>query len=254
MDLAARWRQEANRLRSLEAVGQAATLEAAASELEEANRNRALTVLSLSEAAAESGGNSEDHLGRLLREGTIPNAGEPYSPRIRRCDLPRKPGFRHQDVPRRCRADNFSGADRPSCRELRHGRPRWLEGKIHWSYSAGERGRNRVRAYEDAKTGILHLEFYEPAPDEAKPKRKALSLGHRDRERAKQQADELAAKFGRAEQELSGDITLRALFDIYGREVTPQKGERSQRYDRGGRGDVPPFLRSRAKGNEPQPT
>jgi integrase len=106
-------------------------------------------------------------------------------------------------------------------------------GKIHWSYSAGERGRNRVRAYEDAKTGVLHLEFYEPVPGEAKPKRKALSLGHRDRERAKQQADELAAKFGRAEQQLSGDITLRELFDIYGREVTPQKSERSQRHDHG---------------------
>ncbi len=34
-----------------------------------------------------------DHLGRLVRDGTIPNAGEPYAPRIRRCDLPRKPGF-----------------------------------------------------------------------------------------------------------------------------------------------------------------
>lgn len=106
-------------------------------------------------------------------------------------------------------------------------------GKIHWSYSAGERGRNRVRAYEDAKTGILHVEFYATDPGEAKPKRKALSLGHRDRERAKQRADELAAKFGRVAERLSGEITLRELFDIYGREVTPQKSERSQRHDHG---------------------
>ena len=106
-------------------------------------------------------------------------------------------------------------------------------GKNHWSYSAGERGRNRVRAYEDAKSGILHVEFYEPVPGQAKPKRKALSLGHRDREKGKQQADELAAKFGSTEPELSREITLRELFDVYGREVTPQKGERQQSHDRG---------------------
>lgn len=105
-------------------------------------------------------------------------------------------------------------------------------GKKHWSYSTGERGRNRVRAYEDAKTGILHLEFYEDVPGRSKPKRKALSLGHRDREKAKQRADALAAKFGSAEPTLSRDVTLRELFDIYGREVTPQKGERQRKHDK----------------------
>ncbi len=41
--------------------------------------------------AAEQSGYSPDHIGRLIRTGTIPNAGRPRSPRVRRADLPRKP-------------------------------------------------------------------------------------------------------------------------------------------------------------------
>lgn len=47
-------------------------------------------TLTLAHAARESG-YSRDHLARLLRSGTLPNAGRPRSPRIRRSDLPRKP-------------------------------------------------------------------------------------------------------------------------------------------------------------------
>ena len=46
-------------------------------------------VLSLAAASAESG-YSRDHLARLIRQGTIPNAGRPNAPRVRRRDLPRK--------------------------------------------------------------------------------------------------------------------------------------------------------------------
>ena len=46
-------------------------------------------VLSLSAACKESG-YSRDHLARLIRQGTIPNAGRPNAPRVRRRDLPRK--------------------------------------------------------------------------------------------------------------------------------------------------------------------
>ena len=46
--------------------------------------------LTLREAAGEAG-YSEDHLGRLVREGKIPNAGRPGAPRILRANLP---GFR----------------------------------------------------------------------------------------------------------------------------------------------------------------
>src|SRR4051812_28561582 len=34
-----------------------------------------------------------------------------------------------------------------------------------WSYLAGQKGKNRVRAYEDGKGGPLYLEWYEPVFD-----------------------------------------------------------------------------------------
>ena len=96
--------------------------------------------------------------------------------------------------------------------------------KSQWSYSAGERGRNKVRAFEHA-SGVLMLEFYEQG------KRKRLSLSHRDQERAKQQADEAAAKLGTCQDLTPEDLTLRELFDIYGREVTPGKSPGVQTMD-----------------------
>lgn len=47
-------------------------------------------LLNLCDAARLSG-YSEDHLGKLVRAGKIPNAGRAGSPRIRRADLPRRP-------------------------------------------------------------------------------------------------------------------------------------------------------------------
>lgn len=47
-------------------------------------------LLTLTEASRISA-YSTDHLGRLIRNGTIANAGPPNAPRIRRADLPRKP-------------------------------------------------------------------------------------------------------------------------------------------------------------------
>lgn len=46
-------------------------------------------LLTLAQAAARSE-LSEDHLGRLIREGKIPNAGRRGAPRIRATDLPRR--------------------------------------------------------------------------------------------------------------------------------------------------------------------
>ena len=48
------------------------------------------TILTLAEAARRSG-YSEEHLGRLVRDGKIPNAGRRGVPRIRAGDLPRRP-------------------------------------------------------------------------------------------------------------------------------------------------------------------
>lgn len=46
-------------------------------------------TLTLANASRESG-YSADHLGLLIRQGKIPNAGRPNAPRLRRRDLPRK--------------------------------------------------------------------------------------------------------------------------------------------------------------------
>jgi hypothetical protein len=49
------------------------------------------TLLTLREAAALSG-YSVEHLGRLIRQGALPNAGKHHAPRIRLADLPQRPG------------------------------------------------------------------------------------------------------------------------------------------------------------------
>lgn len=93
-----RWREEAERLRTLEANGQAAALEQAAGELEAAARAWASKRLTISEAAAESS-YSEEHLRRLARNGELPvqrNGGPKSRMYIRRGDLPIK---RHRDGP-----------------------------------------------------------------------------------------------------------------------------------------------------------
>ena len=99
------------------------------------------------------------------------------------------------------------------------------------SYSAGERGRNRVRIFPDPKTGLIQIEWRDDG------RRLSRSLKHRDWARAKRQADEVAS--GRTPSELRDKaeakpepLTLKTLFDIYGEEVTPTKGKRSRMYDR----------------------
>ena len=99
------------------------------------------------------------------------------------------------------------------------------------SYGAGEWGRNRVRVFPDPKTGLYQIEWRENG------RRLTRSLKHRDWRRAKRQADEAAAGF--AVHEPNGKpeaapepLTLGRLFDIYGEEVTPTKGESTRERDR----------------------
>ncbi len=98
------------------------------------------------------------------------------------------------------------------------------------SYGAGEWGRNRVRVFPDPKTGLYQIEWRDNG------RRLTRSLKHRDWRRAKRQADEFAAGFAGPEMNGKSEpqpLTLERLFDIYREEVTPTKGERSQKYDRG---------------------
>ncbi len=62
-----------------------------------------------------------------------------------------------------------------------------------WSYSTGERGRNRVRVFV-TRHGSLAVEYYEPHNGGTRPRR--ISLGHRDEDRAKREADHIAARLG----------------------------------------------------------
>jgi hypothetical protein len=93
-ELAAQWRARAVQLRewsgaAAESVAHA--YERAADELcAEIERDSAETV-TLTEAERISG-YSADHIGRLLRNGTVSNAGRKNAPRVRLSDLPRKPG------------------------------------------------------------------------------------------------------------------------------------------------------------------
>lgn len=84
------WRDRAGELERY-APAAAAAFWTAAGELEEALQTRADEPLTLDEAAAESG-YSKRRLRELVAEGTIPNAGRKHAPRIRRGDLPMRPG------------------------------------------------------------------------------------------------------------------------------------------------------------------
>lgn len=91
-DFLTHWRAEAERLERLGSLVNPARLIAEIlADAEGAFGSDNLRSLSLVEAAQESG-YSPGHLGRLVREGILPNAGRPNAPRIRSVDLPRKAG------------------------------------------------------------------------------------------------------------------------------------------------------------------
>lgn len=87
--LAARWRTDANKIRRYGAEVQATALEACAADLEHAAWENAVEELTLKQAALEVGVTS-DTIGRWIRDGEVPNAGEKNRPRVRRCDLHQK--------------------------------------------------------------------------------------------------------------------------------------------------------------------
>lgn len=86
-DLPVEWRSTARLFREHEQAATAVAYEKCAETLEEVLSREREAPLTLPEAAAESG-YSADHLGRLVRQGKIPNAGRPGAPRIARGDLP----------------------------------------------------------------------------------------------------------------------------------------------------------------------
>lgn len=84
--LANRWRAAAADLRRYGAEGEATALEACAAELEAEEREHLFEELTVQQAADELGVSYET-IGRRLRRGDVPNAGEKNKPRVRRVDL-----------------------------------------------------------------------------------------------------------------------------------------------------------------------
>lgn len=83
-----RWRRRLAHYQELPATVDGARLaRLVLEEFEAVLRRRAGELLTLQEAAEESGVTS-GHLGRLVRERKIPNAGQKHRPRVRRGDLP----------------------------------------------------------------------------------------------------------------------------------------------------------------------
>ena len=101
-----------------------------------------------------------------------------------------------------------------------------------WSYSVGERGLNRVRVFEHPKTGVLYMEYRERDQRTGRLRRHAVSTRHRDKRLAIQQAQDVANQLAVQDASATSVPTLRTLFDIYEREVTPTKGTATQGHDR----------------------
>jgi len=92
-----------------------------------------------------------------------------------------------------------------------------------WKYLSGEKGANRVRVFVHP-TGKLFAEYRRDG------RKIRQSLGHTDRQRAKQEADELAVALRQPERREA--VSLGQLFDNYLREVTPTKARTTQQHDR----------------------
>lgn len=131
--------------------------------------------------------------------------------------------------------------------------------KQRWSYTAGEKGRNWVRAYckgcpgkpkcRTAKThtGGLYLEWFETVvdpesgdpvldPRSGRPKQRrprVLMKDVSDTIEASRRADRLAAEFAEVDEEHSTNapITISRLIGLYLKEATPRKGESKRGHD-----------------------
>jgi hypothetical protein len=96
----------------------------------------------------------------------------------------------------------------------------------NWPYITGEKRRNRVRVGD--RGGMIYIDVQDGSGIRIR-----RSLGHRDRHRAKAEADAVAGQLGsRANALQARDLRIGLLFDKYLEEVTPKKAATTQEHDR----------------------
>ncbi len=114
--------------------------------------------------------------------------------------------------------------------------------KEPWSHKAGERGRNRVRAFEHHRDRSLYLDWMEVVevtdPETGavtvteQRRRRKLKPEDQTRSRAVRKAEELAERFADlVSQPEEVPVTLAQLIKDYIKEVTPRKGKGKQGHD-----------------------
>lgn len=108
-------------------------------------------------------------------------------------------------------------------------KPRRSAARSAWSYSAGRKGKNRVRVFAWPEQGESFWIDYR-----SDGKRVRQKLWHSDKNRAIREAEEIAAGIGSLDviARPATAVTLRTLFDMYEREVTPHKGKSARGHDR----------------------
>jgi len=99
-----------------------------------------------------------------------------------------------------------------------------------WSWTTGEKGKNRVRVFDRGSRGIF-LDTFVRDPLSGTATRKRISLGTVDRGFARQKAEELAATLRISGRSQAPALTVGALFDNYEAHVTPSKGVSTRKHD-----------------------
>lgn len=117
--------------------------------------------------------------------------------------------------------------------------------KKHWSYNAGERGQDWVRAYQDGRDGRFYYEWMETVVEvdpetgeerRVRKRRRALLKDVTTKSEAKRRADEARDRFAEMDNEeepadVRPPLTVARLFRLYLKEVTPGKGKSKRDHD-----------------------
>ena len=94
--LPAQWRNRATEIEPY-APPVALALRTCADELEKHEQEGDGELISVAQAAIETGW-SVDGIGGMIADGRVPNHGTKRRPKVRRGDIPRKPGFKPVDT------------------------------------------------------------------------------------------------------------------------------------------------------------